>query len=58
MLKTGRPARERWQKQEDREEKRRKRARIEEQPGKKAMRLHAEKQACPRRGNLPVVKTL
>jgi hypothetical protein len=28
-----------------------KRARIEEQPGKKATRLHAEKLACPRRGN-------
>jgi hypothetical protein len=32
-----------------------KRARIEEQPAKKAMRLHTEKLACPRRGNPPVV---
>jgi hypothetical protein len=31
--------------------------RIEEQSGKEARRLHAEKQACPKRGNPTAVKT-
>jgi hypothetical protein len=34
------------------------RGRIEEQPGKKAMKLHTEQQASPRRGNPPIVKTM
>src|SRR5258708_37413655 len=32
--------------------------RIEEQSGKEGMRLHSEKQACPRRGNPTAVKTM
>ena len=32
--------------------------RIEEKPGKKAMRLPSEKQTCPRRGNPTAVKTV
>jgi len=39
-------------------QKRQKRGRIEEQPAKEAMRLHTEKQACPRRKNLTAVKTV
>jgi hypothetical protein len=35
-----------------------KKGRIEEQPGKKAMRLHSDKQACPRRRNPTAVKTV
>ena len=31
---------------------------IEEQPGKKAMRCHSEKQACPRRTNPTAVETV
>src|SRR5215471_19308916 len=57
MLKSGGPAPERWQKQWDREGKKRQRARIEEQPEEKAMKLHAEKRASPRRGP-PVVRRM
>src|SRR6266516_6605087 len=32
--------------------------RSEEEAGKEAMRLHSEKQACPRRGNPTAVKTM
>src|SRR5216684_7290122 len=32
--------------------------RIEKQPGKETMRLHSEKQACPRRGNPTAVKAV
>jgi hypothetical protein len=35
----------------------RKIGRIEEQPGKEAMRLYSEKQACPRSRNPTAVKT-
>lgn len=38
--------------------KRQKKGRIENQPGKEAMRLHTEKQACPRRGTPTAVKTV
>ena len=55
MLKSRSPTPESWQKLWDREEKRRQRTSIEEQPGEKAMQLHADKQACPRRGP-PVVR--
>jgi hypothetical protein len=38
--------------------KKEKRGRIEEQPGKETRRLHAEKPACPRRGNPTAVKAV
>ena len=46
------PTPERRQKQRDERRKEQKMREIKEQPGKEAMRLHSEKQACPRRGNL------
>jgi hypothetical protein len=57
-LRTGRPARERWQNQRDGEQTRQKRGRLEDRPGKEAMRLHREKQACPRRRKLLALKTV
>ena len=46
MCRTGRCARERWQNQRDGERKEQKMRRSQEKPGKKARRLHWEKQAC------------
>ncbi len=52
------PPRERWQKQWDGEQKGQEMGRIEEQSEKEAMKLHSEKQACPRRENPTAVKTI